>query len=226
VFAESHGTGLNQINNNVVYGNRNFMPFFIKSTLAHFGSGTHSYGEWNMGEVIDGSGVYITRNPDYEGSFKLNNNKSYDNGINGLVVHKTTHENVSVEVKNNLIFDNGRTTKGVEGRQNAGGLAINSGGSSITSYQTLKSNRVTTQSGTGDSAYQCFGTCVLENSAWNKACGSDPSSKLDAGAFIEYDCDALATLNQETRDSYPDSQMPIEPQYQGFVDGTYDNSNH
>lgn len=116
MFAESIGTGTNSINNNVVYGNRNFMPFFIKSSLAHFGSGTVGYGEWFMGEVIDGSGVYITRNVDYEGTFKLNNNKAYDNGINGVVVHKTTHENVTVEVKNNLIFNNGRTTKDIEGR--------------------------------------------------------------------------------------------------------------
>ena len=200
------------------------MPFFIKSTLAHFGSGTDSYGEWNMGEVIDGSGVYITRNPDYEGNFKLNNNKCYDNGINGLVVHKTTHDNVSVEVKNNLIFDNGRTTKDVEGRQNAGGLAINSGGSSNTSRQILKSNRVTTTQ-EGDVAYQCFGTCEVDNSSWNKACGSEPSSKLDSGAFsTNVDCDDIAASNQAVRDSYPESFMPLEPQYDGFVDGTYDHT--
>ena len=156
-----------------------------------------------MGEVIDGSGVYITRNPDYEGNFKLNNNKCYDNGINGLVVHKTTHDNVSVQVKNNLIFDNGRTTKDVEGRQNAGGLAINSGGSSNTSRQILKSNRVTTTQ-EGDVAYQCFGTCEVDNSAWNKACGSEPSGKLDSGAFLtDVDCDDIAAANQAVRDSYP-----------------------
>lgn len=116
VFAESHGTGSNSITNNVVYGNRNFMPFFIQDALNHFGSGTDNYGEWNQGEIIDGSGVYITRNVDYEGTFKLNNNIAFDNGINGVVVHKTTHDNVYVEVKNNLIFDNGKTTKDVEGR--------------------------------------------------------------------------------------------------------------
>ena len=44
--------------------------------------------------IVDGSGVYITRNVDYEGTFDLTNNVAYDNGINGLVVHKTTHVNV------------------------------------------------------------------------------------------------------------------------------------
>lgn len=29
VFAESLGTGINEMNGNVVYGNRNFMPFFM-----------------------------------------------------------------------------------------------------------------------------------------------------------------------------------------------------
>ena len=39
VFAESIGTGRNAIYGNIVYGNRNFMPFFIATTLEHFGLG-------------------------------------------------------------------------------------------------------------------------------------------------------------------------------------------
>ena len=43
-------------------------------------------------------------------------NTAYDNGINGLVVHKTTNENVTINVKGNTIFANGATSKDIEGR--------------------------------------------------------------------------------------------------------------
>ena len=78
VFAESHGHGYNVIDGNIVYGNRNFMPFFLATTLEHFGSGVKDYGMWNQSVIVDGSGVYITRNVDYEGTFDLNNNIAYD----------------------------------------------------------------------------------------------------------------------------------------------------
>lgn len=127
VFAESKGTKTNEISSNVVYANRNFLPFFLTGSLAHFGSGVAHYGEYNMYSVVDGQGVYITRNLDYEGTFKLNDNISFDNGINGVVIHKTTHANVSVEAQRNVVFDNGKTRKKEEDRQSAGGFTINSG---------------------------------------------------------------------------------------------------
>lgn len=127
VFAEAAGTGTNEISGNVVYGNRNFLPFFLTGGLAHFGSGIENYGLWNMAVVVDGSGVYITRNLDYEGQFRLVNNIAYDNGINGVVVHKTTHENVYNIVEGNRVFDNGACRVVEEGRQDAGGLTVNSG---------------------------------------------------------------------------------------------------
>ena len=130
VFAEAQGSGTNEIINNVVYANRNFLPFFLTSNPTHFGSGVENYGLWNQSVVVDGNGVYITRNLDYEGTFNLNDNISFDNGINGLVVHKTTHTNVTVNVMRNKIFDNGKTDITVEGRQNAGGLTINTGDTS------------------------------------------------------------------------------------------------
>lgn len=94
VFAESQGTGNLTFEGNVVYANRNYLPFFLTQGLEHFGSGVENYGLWNMNSVVDGSGVYITRNLDFEGTFTLKDNIAFDNGINGLVVHKTTHENV------------------------------------------------------------------------------------------------------------------------------------
>ena len=93
----------------------------------------------------------------------MNNNIAFDNGINGLVVHKTTHPDVTVNVKNNRIFDNGRTTSDKnegEGRQNAGGLTVNTG--TEEGNLNLLNNKVTA-SNAPDSAYQCFGVCnVLE----------------------------------------------------------------
>ena len=83
------------------------MPFFMVTLPNHGGTNTDNYGAWDQGHIIDGSGVYITRNIDYTGTFKLFNNKAFENGINGLVVHKTTNDDVKVKVRNNVIFDNG-----------------------------------------------------------------------------------------------------------------------
>ena len=48
------------------------------------------YGTENQTYIIDGSGVYVTRNENYEyGRFEMSYNRAYGNGINGLVVHKT-----------------------------------------------------------------------------------------------------------------------------------------
>ena len=49
----------------------------------------------------------MTRNQDYEGSVKLDDNIAYENGINGLVIHKTTNPNVDIRVSGNKIFMNG-----------------------------------------------------------------------------------------------------------------------
>ena len=116
VIAEAQGTGVSNLTNNVVYGNRNFMPFFMTSMPTGGGEVKKNYGGWNQDYIIDGQGVYITRNQDYKGTMNLNNNVSFDNGINGLVVHRTTNDAVTVNVKNNEVFDNGRTTTDVEGR--------------------------------------------------------------------------------------------------------------
>ena len=179
VFAESQGTGNLTFEGNVVYANRNYLPFFLMQGLDHFGAGVDNYGLWNMDSVVDGSGVYITRNLDYEGTFSLRNNVAFDNGINGLVVHKTTNENVKVYVENNRIFDNGRTWSTWEGRQAAGGMTINSGDE--TSTQVLIDN-VVSAGEDPDVSYQCFGTCVIEEGSQQNAwCGGDPNtSKLQA----------------------------------------------
>ena len=62
---------------NVVFANRNFMPFFLTGNLPQFGSHNKNYGDWNQDYIIDGQGVYITRNIDYEGTMNLENNIAF-----------------------------------------------------------------------------------------------------------------------------------------------------
>ena len=72
------------------------MPFFFEDLTKLKGSheARPGYSKWNQTFIIDGSGVYITRNQDYRGTVYLSENTAFDNGINGLVVHKTNHATV------------------------------------------------------------------------------------------------------------------------------------
>ena len=215
VFAEAQGSGTNSINGNTVYGNRNCLPFFLTQNLAHFGAGVENYGQYNQPRIVDGSGVYITRNLDFEGTFNLKNNVAYDNGINGVVVHKTTNDNVTVNVTNNRVFDNGVTTKESEneGRQDAGGLTINAGHATSNVY--LKNNKVVAEQD-GDKTFQCFGECNLtDGSGNNVACGGAPSSKLGDGGWRddENSCADQKAQNEATRAANPDSHVPRGTQF-------------
>ena len=55
------------------------------------------------------SGVYVTRNKDtyLHGRMWLNYNRAYNNGINGLVVHKTDR----AHVVGNVLWDNGQVSR-------------------------------------------------------------------------------------------------------------------
>ena len=66
----------------------------------------------------------MTRNQDTysHGWMWLYHNKAYNNGINGLVVHKTDR----VHVVGNVIWDNGKVPKtATEHRQSYAGLTVN-----------------------------------------------------------------------------------------------------
>jgi len=67
------------------------------------------YGKASQDYVIDGQGVYVTRNSDtyHSGTMELSGNVAYKNGINGLVFHRTYNG----LVKKNIIFDNGQLPK-------------------------------------------------------------------------------------------------------------------
>ena len=55
------------------------------------------------------SGVYVTRNKEtyLHGRMWLNYNRAYNNGINGLVVHKTDR----AHVVGNVLWDNGQVSR-------------------------------------------------------------------------------------------------------------------
>lgn len=216
-FAQCEGSGSHTVTNNAVYGNRNFMPFYQASAVAGFGSGTDNYGTYEQDYIIDGQGIYTTRATDYTGTFTISNNVVFDTGINGISIQKTTNPAVTVHVENNQVFDNGRTFSTWEGRQNAGGVVVNSGGSTIDASATFVNNKVTS-SAYPDRTYQCFGSCAFtEESEDNTACGGSPNSTFDDSAFDDSaDCTTQASNNEDTRALYPSSQMPYCPQYTPF----------
>jgi hypothetical protein len=218
VFAESAGTGTNTITGNVVYGNRNFMPFFYEdlSSLAGAHEAADGYSSFNQSYIIDGSGVYITRNQDYKGVMNLSYNIAYDNGINGLVVHKTSNAAVTVHVEGNVVFGNGRTTRDIEGRQAAGGLVVNHGPPA--GCLSLVDNVVFTRNAE-DVTYQCFGGCSISDSdsTGNVHCYGAVSNSYPSGVFqSEVDCDSFLDMDG-IRAKYPASAMPSAvPQYSFF----------
>jgi len=63
------------------------------------------YGKEMQDYIIDGSGVYVTRNNQtyLHGKFELSNNVCYKNGINGIVMHRTNRG----VIKKNTIYENG-----------------------------------------------------------------------------------------------------------------------
>jgi hypothetical protein len=107
-----------RIENNRVWGNWNLIPFFTENPPD---VGIEKYGTAEQDYIIDGSGVYMTRNKEYSnGWFYLANNISFNNGINGLVVHRTDR----AIVVNNTVYMNGATPLS-SGRQSSSGITLN-----------------------------------------------------------------------------------------------------
>ena len=63
------------------------------------------YGKKTQDYIIDGMGVYVTRNKDtyLHGQMELSYNTAFRNGINGVVFHRTNRG----VVKQNIIYENG-----------------------------------------------------------------------------------------------------------------------
>jgi parallel beta-helix repeat protein len=63
------------------------------------------YGKKTQDYIVDGMGVYVTRNKDtyLHGQMELADNVAYGNGINGVVFHRTNRG----VVQRNTVYDNG-----------------------------------------------------------------------------------------------------------------------
>lgn len=213
--AQASSSSRYTVTNNVVFANRNFIPFYMASAVNDSGSGTPNYGTWKQNYIIDGQGIYTTRSPAFTGRFTIENNTIFDCGINGLSIQKTTSA-AAVVVSGNRIFDNGRTFTTWEGRQNAGGVVINSGSKTVTSDVTMLSNLVSANA-LPDRTYQCYGACALtDGSAGNTACGGAPASAYRDDAFVQTNCTQQGADLQALRALYPRSSMPHCPQYTPF----------
>lgn len=114
------------ITRNVVYDNVNKIPYYNtqykwdESPIGRYDCSSYPacqalqkedcpwqcrYGKVSQDYVIDGSGVYVTRNSDtyLYGSMELSYNTCFRNGINGVVFHRTNRG----MVKQNVIYNNG-----------------------------------------------------------------------------------------------------------------------
>ena len=97
---------------NRVHGNMNIVPYYnaryddpayLAANQMHVAR--PNYGSVNQTFIIDGSGVYISRNSQSytHGRYELSDNECFRNGINGVVVHKTNR----AHVYRNMLYDNG-----------------------------------------------------------------------------------------------------------------------
>ena len=112
----------------------------------------------------------MTRNSDkyLHGRFDLSYNQAYQNGINGLVVHKTNR----AKVVGNAIWDNGQVSKDPpESRQPYAGLTLNAA-----KDVEVRDNYVKTTS-KDDFAYNMISGAVL-----NGASGNNKLCKVAAAA--------------------------------------------
>ena len=102
----------------------------------------------------------MTRNKDkyHSGRMWLNYNKAFNNGINGLVVHKTDR----AEVIGNVLWDNGKVPKTEpESRQPYAGLTLN-----YAVDVEVKDNYVKTEDNT-DYAYMAVSGSVISGDSGN-----------------------------------------------------------
>ena len=115
-----------RLTNNVVYDNINKIPYYNPNyawDYSPIGNEVCSsyvacaqdlvdgcpwecrYGKKTQDYIIDGMGVYVTRNSDtyHYGQMELSDNVAYGNGINGVVFHRTDRG----VVQRNTVYDNG-----------------------------------------------------------------------------------------------------------------------
>ena len=145
---------------NKVFDNRNHLPFFARNGFPPGAKPPFdSYGKAESTYIIDGSGIYLTRNSAFysHGKFLIANNVAYRNGINGLVVHYTDR----VILQNNTIANNGTVPLEAH-RQRTSGLVINH-----SQDIEILNNRVQVNVA-GDAAIRFFGEVSGINASGNQ----------------------------------------------------------
>jgi parallel beta-helix repeat protein len=154
---------------NRVFDNRNHLAFYAPNGFPPGAKPPfESYGKAESTYIIDGSGIYLTRNSQFyaHGKYLVANNVAYGNGINGMVVHYTDR----VILSNNTIANNG-TVPLSAGRQKNSGLAINH-----SSDLEIVNNRVQVNV-PGDAAIKFFGPVTGITASGNQFAGGPSDLK-------------------------------------------------
>ena len=165
---------------NTVVDNRNRLPFFARNGFPPGAkSPFDSYGKAESTYIIDGSGIYLTRNSEFyaHGRFLVASNVPCGNGINGLVVHYTDH----VTLRNNTIANNG-TVPLEANRQRNSGLAINH-----SQDIELVNNRIQV-SVAGDAAIKFFGVVSGIHASGNQYAGGLSDLKVGVARVPNISC--------------------------------------
>jgi parallel beta-helix repeat protein len=160
------------VSGNRVFDNRNRLPFYAPNGFPPGAKPPfESYGKADSTYIIDGSGIYLTRNSQFyaHGKFLIENNLAYGNGINGLVVHYTDR----VILKNNTVANNG-TVPLEDHRQRNSGLAINH-----SQDLEIVNNRVQVNV-PGDAAIKFFGEITGIKASGNQYAGGPSDLKFGA----------------------------------------------
>ena len=126
ISVDTQNTIKMRLTNNLVYDNINKIPYYNPnyawdySPIGNEDCSSYSaceqeliegcpwecrYGKKTQDYIIDGMGVYVTRNSDtyLYGQMELSDNVAYGNGINGVVFHRTDRG----VVRRNTVYDNG-----------------------------------------------------------------------------------------------------------------------
>ena len=91
---------------NTVYNNWNRIPFYVTQLPDNSGNTNPNYGTASYNSILDGQGLYVTRSdPDYNGTFLIENNLCVNNGKNGINFDNSL--GASAIIQNNTIFFNG-----------------------------------------------------------------------------------------------------------------------
>jgi hypothetical protein len=175
------------ISGNRVFNNRNRLPFYAPNGFPPGAKPPfESYGKADSTYIVDGSGIYLTRNSQFysRGKFLIENNLTYGNGINGMVVHYTDR----VILKNNIIANNG-TVPLEDHRQRNSGLAINH-----SQDLEIVNNRVQVNV-PGDAAIKVFGEISEVKASGNQYAGGPSDLKFGVTKVTEIDWETEMQLD-------------------------------